>query len=518
MLPAATPRDVVRTTVRALLPAPVRVTLTRDARAALAPIAPRRPSVSADDRSIAPRGNAAGNLSSARDVRGRDAARATRAGSPVAAARAPRTARAVGRASSGMLARLANWQPSPALQLFLAWLFGASILLSQLVLGVIRRSRLASTATDLLPAPWERSRARLRSRGAMPERVRLYATVRSSMPMTWGVLRPVILVPEHSDWTDDERDAALLHELAHVRRGDALWLTVLSLVRALHWYNPLAWWLCAAERLAREEACDDLVLDAGVRPSAYAEQLLGIVREPSEWRTPAAALAMARPASLARRLHAILRAEQPRDLPGGAMRALSIGGAVLLAGCIGTASPVRRASTAPARDLVAGTRGATRRDVDDAGECRPKRRRVALRRRPRRGHAGRAAYPATSSRCGRRGARARPGLVEVPASASAAAAGSAAGAGSASAAGVRQAAALGSNAGASLRDGGRRRRRVPATPTTTAPAPATAAAASAPAAGLHAGPSRGTSPARTARTEMAGPRTSSGRATAARLK
>lgn len=253
---------------------------------------------------------------------------------------------------SRALAWLAASRPSPALQLFLAWLFGVSLLVGQLVLGVIRRSRLAQTASDLLPAPWERARARLRARALLPERVRLYATPRSSMPMTWGIVRPVVLLPERCDWTDDERDAALLHELAHVRRGDALWLTVLSLVRALHWYNPLAWWLCAAERLAREEACDDLVLAAGVRPSTYAEQLLGIVRQPNEWRTPAAALAMARPASLALRLRSILRAEQRRDLPGVAMRAVSVAGVTLLAACIGTASPARRATTASTPDVA----------------------------------------------------------------------------------------------------------------------------------------------------------------------
>lgn len=276
-------------------------------------------------------------------------------------------------ASTGAFAAFTNWSPSPVLQLFLAWLFGAAFLVGQLLLGVIRRSRLANTATDLLPAPWERSRARLLASGALPPRVRICATTRSSMPMTWGVVRPVILVPEHSDWTGDERDAALLHEVAHVRRGDALWLTVLSLVRAVHWYNPLAWWLCSAERLAREEACDDLVLDAGVRPSVYAEQLLGIVQQPSDWRAPAAALAMARPGSLARRLQSILRAEQRRDLPGAATRAISIAGAVLLAGCIGTATPVQRAATPPSPEAGLGyTTGVMAAGVGRAATAAPR--------------------------------------------------------------------------------------------------------------------------------------------------
>lgn len=355
VLPASSPVVAARRAVRSVVPAPLRAQISRDVRAMVAPVAPVAPLArarSADVRTLAPlapaqrtrAGEAAMDVGGVADFYG-----------PVVSPRAARAGRASRAASADMgvaaVPTRFGWRPSRTLQLFLAWMFGAALLLSQLVLGVIRRTRLANSATDLLPAAWERSRARLRARGLFPERVRLYATARSSMPMTWGVLRPIVLLPEHSEWTSDERDAALLHELAHVRRGDALWLTVLSVVRALHWYNPLAWWLCASERLAREEACDDLVLDAGVRPSAYAEQLLGIVREPSEWRTPAAALAMARPASLTLRLQSILRAEQPRDLPGVAMRAVSIAGAIFLAACIGTASPVRRSATSPSRDV-----------------------------------------------------------------------------------------------------------------------------------------------------------------------
>lgn len=353
VLPQRSSVVVAQRAVRSIVPAPVRAQLSRDVRAIVAPVAPLRRARAADVRALAP-------LAPAERIRPGEAVMdvGVVAGfdGPVVTSPAARAGRAA--RTSAADARLASassplgWRPSPALQLVLAWLFGASLLLSQLVIGMIRRTRLANSATDLLPAAWERSRARLRARGLFPERVRLYATARSSMPMTWGVLRPVVILPEHSEWTSDERDAALLHELAHVRRGDALWLTVLSVVRALHWYNPLAWWLCAEERLAREEACDDLVLDAGVRPSAYAEQLLGIVQAPTEWRTPAAALAMARPASLTLRLQSILRAEQPRDLPGVAMRALSIAGALFLAACIGTASPVRRGASSPSRDAA----------------------------------------------------------------------------------------------------------------------------------------------------------------------
>ena len=61
------------------------------------------------------------------------------------------------------------------------------------------------------------------------------------MPMTWGWLRPVVLLPADSaTWSDDRRRSVLLHELAHVRRRDWLADSIARAACALYWFNPLA--------------------------------------------------------------------------------------------------------------------------------------------------------------------------------------------------------------------------------------------------------------------------------------
>ena len=62
------------------------------------------------------------------------------------------------------------------------------------------------------------------------------------MPMTWGLLRPKLLLPADSDrWSDERRRLVIRHELAHVERRDYLTNLITQFVCALYWFNPLVW-------------------------------------------------------------------------------------------------------------------------------------------------------------------------------------------------------------------------------------------------------------------------------------
>jgi hypothetical protein len=78
-----------------------------------------------------------------------------------------------------------------------------------------------------------------------------------ALPATFGWLRPCILLPESwRDWTPQERQVVLAHELAHVRRGDYLTRLAARICVAVHFYHPLAHWLAARLRLFQELAAD----------------------------------------------------------------------------------------------------------------------------------------------------------------------------------------------------------------------------------------------------------------------
>jgi bla regulator protein blaR1 len=153
----------------------------------------------------------------------------------------------------------------------------AIFMLIRLVLGVVLGRRLEKEA-QLVEDAHALARVEFFSRaaGLRAAPPRLAESELLSVPVTFGVRHPAIMLPEGwRDWEAGELDAVLTHEISHVVRRDALADRLSLLHRAIFWFSPLSWWL--ARRLAdlAEEASDDAALAAGADRTRYAETLLG---------------------------------------------------------------------------------------------------------------------------------------------------------------------------------------------------------------------------------------------------
>jgi TonB family protein len=94
-------------------------------------------------------------------------------------------------------------------------------------------------------------------------------------PVTCGVWRPVVLLPESlTSQPPDVQRAVLTHELLHVKRRDWIWMVGEEVLRAALWFHPGIWWLVGRVRLAREEVVDELTVCVTGRRRAYLEALL----------------------------------------------------------------------------------------------------------------------------------------------------------------------------------------------------------------------------------------------------
>jgi TonB family protein len=137
---------------------------------------------------------------------------------------------------------------------------------------------------------------------------RIAITHHPALIVTWGVVKPAILLPIDADaWCSDRKHLVIAHELAHLRRCDWVIQVGAEIARSLNWFNPLFWIACAALRRESEYAADDLVLDTGITGASYASHLVDLARSLSaHGRTWLPAPSMARPSTLERRVLAML--------------------------------------------------------------------------------------------------------------------------------------------------------------------------------------------------------------------
>ncbi|MEO8451163.1 MAG: M56 family metallopeptidase [Gemmatimonadota bacterium] len=194
------------------------------------------------------------------------------------------------------------------------WLGGALLGLGWIVLGFAGVARWAQGARPVESAEWLGTIEDVLEQTPIHRSLRFLESDDVEMPCTWGTWRPTVLLPAvGAEWTEARRRNVIIHELAHVHRLDCLTHLVARLTCAIHWFNPLAWWATRSARMAREQACDDAVLNAGGRASEYADELLETARG-VEYSTPAfaAALAMARRSQLSDRLVAVLDSTRQR--------------------------------------------------------------------------------------------------------------------------------------------------------------------------------------------------------------
>ena len=147
------------------------------------------------------------------------------------------------------------WLPDWRVSLMLLWAAGATVSLAQICIGWAAMRRLRRRANPLTVAGLDSLTGLL----GMEDRVDLFETSRGSMPMTYGLFRPAIFVPaDMAGWSAERRRVVLLHELAHVRRGDGATHLLARTALALYWWNPLAWFAWREflkERSARMTSC-----------------------------------------------------------------------------------------------------------------------------------------------------------------------------------------------------------------------------------------------------------------------
>jgi beta-lactamase regulating signal transducer with metallopeptidase domain len=218
---------------------------------------------------------------------------------------------------------------------FAVWAGGALVWWGTAALRLVRFHRLLRQVPAAPPDVCERA-AELAALLGLRRRPSVWYVAGPLSPMLLAVAgAPRILLPSEL-WerlSAEQRDALLLHELAHLKRGDH-WVRRLELlVLGLYWWCPVAWWACRALQSAEEECCDAWVVWALPEGApAYAAALVETVAFLSRARgvRPVGASSAAHVPLLKRRLSMILSGKTPRRLSRAALVAVVLLGAGLL--------------------------------------------------------------------------------------------------------------------------------------------------------------------------------------------
>lgn len=199
------------------------------------------------------------------------------------------------------------------------------------IIAFLRLVALQARADVLVDSHWLSALARAQRRMGFKHGTALLTSDELASPISWGLLRPVILLNSRAVEASGEAEAIIAHELAHVARMDWIKLLLARVATALFWFNPLVWVLAREAHQLREEAADDSVLAADIVDTDYAQLLVGVARHECPSLLLGAHGVAPSKSSLARRVTRVLDAKLTRGPVAGSFALTVFAAAVIVA-------------------------------------------------------------------------------------------------------------------------------------------------------------------------------------------
>ena len=156
------------------------------------------------------------------------------------------------------------------------------LLLLAMIVAVTRLFAMHRRANVLVEAPWLAALAQAQRRMGFKHGTALLVSDELHSPVSWGMMRPIILLNPGVIAATGEAEAIIAHELAHVARLDWAKLLLARVACAVFWFNPLVWLLARESHQLREEAADDAVLLSDVDGADYASLLVNAARHDNQ--------------------------------------------------------------------------------------------------------------------------------------------------------------------------------------------------------------------------------------------
>jgi len=159
------------------------------------------------------------------------------------------------------------------------WALGFTVLGIRYLSAFRMTHILRTTGLSALPTDWQTRFERLAAKSDVSSKVRAYFSEHVSSPITFGFLKPIVLLPAwfFTGMTSEQCEAVILHELAHIRRHDYLTNILQIIIKTVFFYHPAVGFICKGLDTDREHACDDFAVLLNKNPESLATAL-GTIR------------------------------------------------------------------------------------------------------------------------------------------------------------------------------------------------------------------------------------------------
>jgi protocatechuate 3,4-dioxygenase beta subunit len=264
-----------------------------------------------------------------------------------------------------------EWPPV-SLLVVLAYAAAAAVLGARWLIGFVRLRRLLRGARRVPPSValefWKVA-------GAGGLRVELLQSERVSLPLTFGVRRPVILLPAAMCRGGDRADLrfALAHEWSHVERRDLVRWHLAGLAALLFFWQPLFWWLRRQLRLGQDYLADALAAGRPGEAVDYAAFLVRLAKRSAGLPAECALAVGGRRSNLYRRVTMLVNNREPlqRRCPGLWSLAAALAAVALVAAVAAVRLDAGDAKEAP-KPAIKGSPGEKSDKLDYTGQVKDK--------------------------------------------------------------------------------------------------------------------------------------------------
>lgn len=157
----------------------------------------------------------------------------------------------------------------------LLWLVGIVVYGLKILWDFKSCQQLKNQHLTVTPEKWNEILAQLATKVGITKKIELRISLASTIPCAIGYLKPVVLLPMKLllYMSQEQLEAILLHELAHIRRQDYVLGLIQTLIKAVFFFNPFLHWICSQMDREREHACDDIAVAVNQNPLLFANTL-----------------------------------------------------------------------------------------------------------------------------------------------------------------------------------------------------------------------------------------------------